>query len=83
MLSLPGLRTIVTVHDLRFLHGFAGPLRAAYGRLRFGAALRRAGLVVAVSSAVRDECVARYGLASDAGARRAATAWPPRSRRRR
>ncbi len=66
VLALPGLRTIVTVHDLRFLHGFAGPLRAAYGRLRFGAALRRAGLVVAVSTAVRDELVARYRLGADA-----------------
>ncbi len=64
VLSLPGLRTVVTVHDLRFLHGFAGPARALYGRLRFGASLRRAGLVVAVSTAVRDELSARFRLAS-------------------
>jgi len=57
------VRTIVTVHDLRFLHGYGGLLRGLYGRLRYGTLLRRAGAVVAVSHAVADELRTAYGPA--------------------
>ena len=33
---------IVTVHDLRFLHGYGGWLRRLYGRFGYGRMLRRA-----------------------------------------
>jgi glycosyltransferase involved in cell wall biosynthesis len=56
------VRTVVTVHDLRFRHGYGGVARRLYGRFRYGALLRRAGAVVAVSTAVRDELVAAYKL---------------------
>jgi len=64
-------RTIVTVHDLRFLHGFGGPARMAYGRLRYRRVLHRAARVVAVSSAVRDELVSAYGVVDPVLARNA------------
>jgi glycosyltransferase involved in cell wall biosynthesis len=54
---------VVTVHDLRFLHGYGGPLRAWYGRSRYGALLERAAAVVAVSEAVAEELRRAYGLA--------------------
>lgn len=63
VLASPAVRTIVTVHDLRFLHGYGGLLRGLYGRLRYGALLRRAGAVVAVSHAVADELRSAYGAA--------------------
>jgi glycosyltransferase involved in cell wall biosynthesis len=56
------VRTVVTVHDLRFLHGYGGVARRLYGRFRYGTLLRGAGAVVAVSTAVRDELVAAYHL---------------------
>jgi glycosyltransferase involved in cell wall biosynthesis len=62
VLRLPGLRVVVTVHDLRFLHGYGGLLRRAYGRWRYGAVLRRADAVVAVAPHVAEEAVARYRL---------------------
>jgi glycosyltransferase involved in cell wall biosynthesis len=55
-------KTIVTVHDLRFLHGYGGLPRLAYGRLRYRRLLKRAHAVVAVSASVRDEVVARYAV---------------------
>ena len=55
-------RTVVTIHDLRFLHGYGGRLRAMYGRLRYGALLRRAARVVTVSDMLRDEVLAFYRL---------------------
>lgn len=58
-------RTVVTVHDLRFLHGYGGRLRALYGRHLYGAVLRRAARVVTVSNAIRDEVREAYGLPSD------------------
>lgn len=55
-------RTHVTVHDLRFLHGYGGRLRAMYGRLGYGRVLRRAARVVTVSDAMRDEVAGAYGI---------------------
>ncbi len=55
------VRTVLTVHDLRFLHGYGGVLRSLYGRFRYGSVLRSAGAVVAVSDAVRDGLRAAYG----------------------
>jgi alpha-1,3-rhamnosyl/mannosyltransferase len=59
-----GVRTAVTVHDLRDLAGAAPgrPLRRAYFRAAYGRALRRAALVVTPSAFTRDEAVARLGL---------------------
>ncbi len=62
VLALPGVRTWVTVHDLRFLHGFGGWMRGAYGRWRYGALLRRATGVFFVGPALAREASARYGL---------------------
>jgi glycosyltransferase involved in cell wall biosynthesis len=56
------VRTVVTIHDLRFRHGYGGAARRLYGRFRYGSVLRRAGAVVAVSTAVRDELVEAYKL---------------------
>ncbi len=56
------VRNLVTVHDLRFLHGYGGALRRWYGRRRYGGLLARAAAVVAVSDAVRDELRGVYGL---------------------
>jgi glycosyltransferase involved in cell wall biosynthesis len=58
------VKNVITVHDLRFLHGYGGRARAWYGRHRYGAMLRRAAAVVAVSTAVRDELVETYGLSN-------------------
>ncbi len=55
------VRNIVTVHDLRFLHGYAGRVRRWYGRWVYGRELRRAFAVVAVSDAVGDEVRSRFG----------------------
>ncbi|MFV1959505.1 MAG: glycosyltransferase [Planctomycetota bacterium] len=49
------VRVVVTVHDLRFLHGWGGVLRGLYGRLRYGRLLERAGAVVAVAPSVAAE----------------------------
>ena len=54
-------RTVLTVHDLRFLHGYGGLVRGLYGRHLYGRVLRRAAVVVAVSEAVREELRAAYG----------------------
>lgn len=57
------VRNIVTVHDLRFLHGYGGMLRRIYGRTLYGRALRRAHRVICASASVAEETAARYGLA--------------------
>ncbi len=53
---------IVTLHDLRFLHGYGGLARRLYGRWCYGALLRRAARVVAVAPHVAEEATRRYGL---------------------
>jgi glycosyltransferase involved in cell wall biosynthesis len=53
---------VVTLHDLRFLHGYGGTLRSLYARLRYGSVLRRAHRVVAVSPSVAAEATARFRL---------------------
>jgi glycosyltransferase involved in cell wall biosynthesis len=59
-----GVRTVVTVHDLRDLAAPEGrrALRAAYLRLRYGRRLRRAHLVAFPSEHARREGVALLGL---------------------
>lgn len=56
------VRNVVTLHDLRFLHGYGGPARRLYGRWRYGATLRRAHRVLAVAPHVAAEARARYRL---------------------
>jgi len=53
---------VVTLHDLRFLHGYGGLLRRLYGRLRYGALLRSATRVIAVAPSVAAEATRTYGL---------------------
>jgi glycosyltransferase involved in cell wall biosynthesis len=62
VVTLPGVLTVVTLHDLRFLHGYGGALRAFYGRHLYGRALRRASWIVAVSPSVAEEATRVYGL---------------------
>lgn len=56
------VRNVVTLHDLRFLHGYGGFVRRLYGRWRYGATLRRAHRVLAVAPHVAAEAQARYHL---------------------
>jgi glycosyltransferase involved in cell wall biosynthesis len=56
------VRNVVTLHDLRFLHGYGGLVRRLYGRWRYGATLRRAARVVCVAPHVAREATARFGL---------------------
>ena len=58
--------TLLTVHDLRFLHGYVGRLRRWYGRRRYGRVLAQAAGVIAVSEAVGAELQSAYGLPSAA-----------------
>jgi glycosyltransferase involved in cell wall biosynthesis len=53
---------VVTLHDLRFLHGYGGWLRSLYARTLYGGTLRSAAAVVAVSPSVAREATARFGL---------------------
>jgi glycosyltransferase involved in cell wall biosynthesis len=53
-------RTVVTIHDLRFLHGYGGRLRAWYGLHRYGRVLASAGAVVAVAPSVAEEVRRTY-----------------------
>lgn len=66
------VRNVVTVHDLRFLHGYGGRVRRWYGRRRYGDLLRRAAAVVAVSPSVADELRGAYGMRDAHVARNAA-----------
>lgn len=59
------VRNLVTLHDLRFLHGYGGRARALYGRYLYGRKLRSATAVLAVSAAVAAEAKVCYGLAAD------------------
>jgi glycosyltransferase involved in cell wall biosynthesis len=61
---VPGVRTAVTIHDLRDLAGAAPgrPLRRAYFSAVYGRALRDAALVATPSVFTRDEAVGRLGL---------------------
>jgi CHAT domain-containing protein/tetratricopeptide (TPR) repeat protein len=62
VLDAARVRTVVTLHDLRFLHGYGGWIRRLYGSLAYGVALRRAASVVAVAPSVAAEATARYRL---------------------
>ena len=55
-------RSVITVHDLRFRHGYGARWRRVYGRVRYGTHLRRAHRVVAVSEALRAELIQAYRL---------------------
>jgi alpha-1,3-rhamnosyl/mannosyltransferase len=61
---VPGVRTAVTIHDLRDLAGAAPgrPFRRAYFRAAYGRALRDAALVATPSAFAREEAVTRLGL---------------------
>lgn len=61
---VPGVRTVVTVHDLRHLAAGPGgrPLHRAWFRTLYGRALRRADLVVAPSRFTRDGVLRAYGV---------------------
>jgi glycosyltransferase involved in cell wall biosynthesis len=56
------VQNLITVHDLRFLLGYAGRLRRWYGRHRYGRMLRQAAHVVAVSEAVAADLQRVYAL---------------------
>jgi glycosyltransferase involved in cell wall biosynthesis len=56
------VKNVVTLHDLRFLHGYGGLARRLYGRFRYGAQLRAAHRIVAVAPHVAAEATARYRL---------------------
>ena len=57
-------RTVVTVHDLTFLHGSTAPSNVAYREL-VPTALRRGAHVVTPSRAVADAVAEEYGLADE------------------
>lgn len=61
---VPGVRTAVTVHDLRYLAGAAPGhvLHRAWFRTLYGGSLRRADLVVTPSAFTREEAVRLLGL---------------------
>jgi len=61
---VPGVRTAVTVHDLRYLAGAAPgkALHRAWFRMAYAAEIRRADLVVTPSAFTRDEVILRLGL---------------------
>jgi glycosyltransferase involved in cell wall biosynthesis len=56
------VKNIVTLHDLRFLHGYGGLARRLYGRLGYGAMLRGAHRLIAVAPNVAAEATQRYRL---------------------
>jgi glycosyltransferase involved in cell wall biosynthesis len=56
------VKNIVTLHDLRFLHGYGGWTRRLYGRFGYGATLRTAHRLIAVAPHVAAEATARYRL---------------------
>ena len=60
LLRRPHVAQIVTLHDLRFLHGWGGALRHAYGRWVYPRRLARAHAVVAVSPSVAREARQRF-----------------------
>jgi glycosyltransferase involved in cell wall biosynthesis len=62
---LPGVRAVLTVHDLRFLHGWSGRLRAAYGRRAWGRMLARAWRIATVSASVGEEIARRWPNVAD------------------
>ncbi|MDA1195999.1 MAG: glycosyltransferase, partial [Planctomycetota bacterium] len=53
---------IVTLHDVRFLHGYGGMLRSLYARTRYGRVLRSAAAVLAVGPSLAAEAQARWSL---------------------
>ena len=59
---LPGCRTVVTVHDARWLTRFAPLHRRAYARVRYGAVLRRAHAVLAVGPSLRAQLIDQLHL---------------------
>ncbi len=62
---LPGVRGVVTVHDLRFLRGWGGRLRGLYGRYVYGRVLARASAILAVSDTVAAEIAAVWPSVAD------------------
>jgi glycosyltransferase involved in cell wall biosynthesis len=62
---LPGVATLVTLHDLRFLRGHGGWHRRLYGHWRYGALVRRAARVVCVGPSLAAEATRRFGLDPD------------------
>lgn len=58
--ALPRVRGVITVHDLRFLHGWSGRLRGFYGRHFYGRVLEGAAAILAVSDHVAEEIAATW-----------------------
>jgi len=56
------VRVIVQVHDLRFLHGYAGWWRRLYAKTLYPSRLRDAAAVVTVSPSVAEEATQVFGL---------------------
>ena len=63
--NIEGVRSVVTLHDLRFLHGWGGWARRVYGRCLYGRLLRRADAVLAVAPSVGEEARRVYGLEAE------------------
>ncbi len=59
------VRNLVTLHDLRFLHGYGGWMRSLYARTGYGAALRTAARVIAVAPSLAEEARAFFALAPE------------------
>ena len=58
-LILPRERTVLTIHDLRFLHTRTGLRRAVLKKIQLDLPLKRLKYVTAVSAATKDEIVGR------------------------
>ncbi len=59
------VRNLVTLHDLRFLHGYGGLVRSVYARTLYGRSLARAAAVLVVAPNIREEAVAQWGLSPE------------------
>jgi glycosyltransferase involved in cell wall biosynthesis len=64
-LRLPGDRTVLTIHDLIFLHRRSGLRRLVLKKLFLDIPLRRCARITAVSQATKDEIIKYSGIDSD------------------
>lgn len=56
------VRNLVTMHDLRFLHGYGGVVRSLYARTLYGRSLQKAAVVFAVAPSLAEASRATFGL---------------------